>query len=72
VIGLEQFDFVPEDEGSTSDDKHFYLLFIFLGLIGSMFSILQFFSSPLTGAVSDCLGRRPVILMTAVCVSHWF
>ncbi|XP_040526105.1 major facilitator superfamily domain-containing protein 10 isoform X9 [Gallus gallus] len=31
-----------------------------------MFSILQFFSSPLTGAVSDCLGRRPVILMTAM------
>uniref|UniRef100_A0A8V0YU56 Major facilitator superfamily domain containing 10 n=1 Tax=Gallus gallus TaxID=9031 RepID=A0A8V0YU56_CHICK len=39
---------------------------LFGGLIGSMFSILQFFSSPLTGAVSDCLGRRPVILMTAM------
>uniref|UniRef100_A0A8C7E8U9 Major facilitator superfamily domain containing 10 n=1 Tax=Nothoprocta perdicaria TaxID=30464 RepID=A0A8C7E8U9_NOTPE len=37
---------------------------LFGGLIGSIFSILQFFSSPLTGAVSDCLGRRPVILMT--------
>uniref|UniRef100_A0A8D0EM06 Major facilitator superfamily domain-containing protein 10 n=1 Tax=Strix occidentalis caurina TaxID=311401 RepID=A0A8D0EM06_STROC len=37
---------------------------LFGGLIGSVFSILQFFSSPLTGAVSDCLGRRPVILMT--------
>ncbi|XP_021251048.1 major facilitator superfamily domain-containing protein 10 isoform X1 [Numida meleagris] len=39
---------------------------LFGGLIGSMFSILQFFSSPLTGAVSDCLGRRPAILMTAM------
>ncbi|XP_072190092.1 major facilitator superfamily domain-containing protein 10 isoform X2 [Excalfactoria chinensis] len=39
---------------------------LFGGLIGSMFSILQFFSSPLTGALSDCLGRRPVILMTAM------
>ncbi|NWW91807.1 MFS10 protein, partial [Rhynochetos jubatus] len=39
---------------------------LFGGLIGSIFSILQFFSSPLTGAVSDCLGRRPVILMTVV------
>ncbi|KFP41339.1 Major facilitator superfamily domain-containing protein 10, partial [Chlamydotis macqueenii] len=39
---------------------------LFGGLIGSMFSILQFFSSPLTGAVSDCLGRRPVILVTVM------
>nr|XP_009925199.1 PREDICTED: major facilitator superfamily domain-containing protein 10 [Haliaeetus albicilla] len=39
---------------------------LFGGLIGSIFSILQFFSSPLTGAVSDCLGRRPVILMTVM------
>ncbi|NXI45778.1 MFS10 protein, partial [Galbula dea] len=39
---------------------------LFGGLIGSIFSILQFFSSPLTGALSDCLGRRPVILMTVM------
>ncbi|NXP48554.1 MFS10 protein, partial [Heliornis fulica] len=39
---------------------------LFGGLIGSIFSILQFFSSPLTGALSDCLGRRPVMLMTVV------
>ncbi|XP_065516562.1 major facilitator superfamily domain-containing protein 10 isoform X6 [Lathamus discolor] len=39
---------------------------LFGGLIGSIFSILQFFSSPLTGAMSDCLGRRPVILMTVI------
>ncbi|XP_010210833.1 PREDICTED: major facilitator superfamily domain-containing protein 10-like, partial [Tinamus guttatus] len=39
---------------------------LFGGLIGSIFSILQFFSSPLTGAVSDCLGRRPVILVTVM------
>ncbi|XP_068799617.1 major facilitator superfamily domain-containing protein 10 isoform X1 [Struthio camelus] len=39
---------------------------LFGGLVGSVFSILQFFSSPLTGAVSDCLGRRPVILMTVM------
>ncbi|NXG21702.1 MFS10 protein, partial [Grallaria varia] len=39
---------------------------LFGGLIGSMFSILQFFSSPLTGAVSDRLGRRPVILLTVM------
>ncbi|KFP75027.1 PREDICTED: major facilitator superfamily domain-containing protein 10 [Apaloderma vittatum] len=39
---------------------------LFGGLIGSIFSILQFFSSPLTGAMSDCLGRRRVILMAVV------
>ncbi|NXD66425.1 MFS10 protein, partial [Eolophus roseicapillus] len=39
---------------------------LFGGLIGSIFSILQFFSSPLTGAMSDCWGRRPVILMTVI------
>ncbi|XP_074848489.1 major facilitator superfamily domain-containing protein 10 isoform X3 [Carettochelys insculpta] len=39
---------------------------LFGGLIGSIFSILQFFSSPLTGAASDCLGRRPIMLLTVV------
>ncbi|XP_058402597.1 major facilitator superfamily domain-containing protein 10 isoform X2 [Diceros bicornis minor] len=34
------------------------------GLIGSAFSFLQFISAPLTGAVSDCLGRRPVMLLS--------
>ncbi|XP_036709604.1 major facilitator superfamily domain-containing protein 10 isoform X3 [Balaenoptera musculus] len=34
------------------------------GLIGSVFSLLQFLSAPLTGAVSDCLGRRPVLLLS--------
>ncbi|NXP92863.1 MFS10 protein, partial [Passerina amoena] len=39
---------------------------LFGGLIGSIFSLLQFFSSPLTGAVSDHWGRRPVILVTVM------
>ncbi|KAL2305414.1 hypothetical protein Nmel_007400 [Mimus melanotis] len=39
---------------------------LFGGLIGSIFSLLQFFSSPLTGAVSDHWGRRPIILMTVM------
>ncbi|XP_032489563.1 major facilitator superfamily domain-containing protein 10 isoform X5 [Phocoena sinus] len=37
---------------------------LFGGLIGSIFSFLQFLSAPLTGAVSDCLGRRPVMLLS--------
>ncbi|XP_031797577.1 major facilitator superfamily domain-containing protein 10 isoform X1 [Sarcophilus harrisii] len=39
---------------------------LFGGLIGSIFSILQFFSSPLSGAASDSFGRRPVMLLTLV------
>ncbi|CAL8335200.1 major facilitator superfamily domain-containing protein 10 [Gadus morhua] len=37
---------------------------LFGGLIGSLFSLLQFLSSPLTGAASDRLGRRPLLLLT--------
>ncbi|XP_073898836.1 major facilitator superfamily domain-containing protein 10 isoform X6 [Castor canadensis] len=37
---------------------------LFGGLIGSAFSLLQFLSAPLTGAASDCLGRRPVMLLS--------
>ncbi|XP_031541323.2 major facilitator superfamily domain-containing protein 10 isoform X1 [Vicugna pacos] len=37
---------------------------LFGGLIGSVFSVLQFLSAPLSGAVSDCLGRRPVMLLS--------
>ncbi|XP_035308214.1 major facilitator superfamily domain-containing protein 10 isoform X2 [Cricetulus griseus] len=42
------------------------------GLIGSAFSLLQFFSAPLTGAASDCLGRRPVMLLclTGMAISY--
>ncbi|XP_063780470.1 major facilitator superfamily domain-containing protein 10 [Pseudophryne corroboree] len=39
---------------------------LFGGLIGSIFSMLQFVCSPLTGAASDYLGRRRVMMMTAV------
>uniref|UniRef100_A0A8D0L8U1 Major facilitator superfamily domain-containing protein 10 n=1 Tax=Sphenodon punctatus TaxID=8508 RepID=A0A8D0L8U1_SPHPU len=43
-----------------------YNTVLFGGLIGSIFSILQFFSSPLTGAASDCFGRRPIMMLTAI------
>ncbi|CAH2299687.1 major facilitator superfamily domain-containing 10 [Pelobates cultripes] len=39
---------------------------LFGGLIGSLFSLLQFICSPLTGAVSDYMGRRKALLITAV------
>ncbi|XP_047574674.1 major facilitator superfamily domain-containing protein 10 isoform X15 [Lutra lutra] len=37
---------------------------LFGGLIGSVFSFLQFLLAPLTGAISDCLGRRLVMLLS--------
>ncbi|XP_021566909.1 major facilitator superfamily domain-containing protein 10, partial [Carlito syrichta] len=45
---------------------------LFGGLIGSGFSALQFLSAPLTGAFSDCLGRRPMMLLslTGVATSY--
>ncbi|XP_047574659.1 major facilitator superfamily domain-containing protein 10 isoform X2 [Lutra lutra] len=39
---------------------------LFGGLIGSVFSFLQFLLAPLTGAISDCLGRRLVMLLSLV------
>ena len=42
---------------------------LFGGLIGSLFSFLQFVASPMIGGLSDYYGRRPVLLMTAVGIS---
>ncbi|XP_030647719.1 major facilitator superfamily domain-containing protein 10 [Chanos chanos] len=39
---------------------------LFGGLIGSLFSLLQFLSSPIIGAASDKLGRRPLLLLTTI------
>ena len=36
---------------------------LFGGLIGSLFSFLQFLSSPMIGSLSDVYGRRPVLLL---------
>ncbi|XP_059175618.1 major facilitator superfamily domain-containing protein 10-like [Physella acuta] len=37
---------------------------LFGGLIGSLFSMLQFLTSPIIGAVSDVYGRRPMMLLS--------
>lgn len=53
-----------ETLGIPLDKK--YNCVLFGGLIGSLFSLLQFLSSPVTGALSDCHGRRPLLLLTTV------
>ena len=40
------------------------------GVIGSLFSFLQFLSTPIIGAASDVYGRRPLMLLCMVCVSE--
>jgi len=37
---------------------------LFGGVLGSLYSLLQFFASPLWGRISDRIGRRPVLLVT--------
>ncbi|XP_039907076.1 major facilitator superfamily domain-containing protein 10 isoform X1 [Simochromis diagramma] len=39
---------------------------LFGGLIGSLFSLLQFLASPVTGALSDSYGRRPLLMLTTL------
>ncbi len=37
-----------------------------VGLFGTTFALIQFFSAPIQGALSDRYGRRPVILLSCL------
>jgi len=39
---------------------------LFGGVLGSLFSFLQYLTSPVIGAFSDVYGRRPVMILTSV------
>lgn len=39
---------------------------LFGGFLGSMFSFLQFVVSPIVGGLSDCYGRKPIMLVCLV------
>ncbi|XP_072289731.1 major facilitator superfamily domain-containing protein 10 [Eucyclogobius newberryi] len=57
-------DWFRESIGIPLDKK--YNTVLFGGLIGSLFSLLQFLSSPVTGALSDRYGRRPLLMVTTL------
>lgn len=63
-------------ESSGAEDPRFMTAVLFGGILGSLYSILQFIFSPLWGAYSDRVGRRKVLLITifglALSYAAWF
>lgn len=57
-------------------DADFLVVALFGGLLGALYSTLQFLFAPVWGAVSDRIGRRPTLLFTlaGTCASYalWF
>lgn len=51
-------------EQSGAEDPRFMTAVLFGGILGSLYSILQFVCAPLWGAYSDRVGRRRVLLIT--------
>ncbi len=51
-------------EQSGAEDPRLMTAVLFGGILGSLYSILQFVFAPLWGALSDRVGRRPVLLLT--------
>lgn len=63
-------------ELSGASDPDFMTAVLFGGILGSLYSILQFIFAPLWGAYSDRVGRRKVLLITisglALSYITWF
>ena len=51
-------------EGIAGSDHPVAVAALFGGLLGAIFSVLQFIFAPLWGKLSDRIGRRPVLLVT--------
>ncbi|MCZ8239926.1 MAG: MFS transporter [Leptospiraceae bacterium] len=52
-------EFLAEDKGNV------FLIVLFGGILGSIYSILQFIFSPIWGRLSDNIGRKPILLFTS-------
>lgn len=63
-------------ERSGAEDPRLMTAVLFGGILGSLYSILQFICAPLWGAYSDRVGRRKVLLITitgmALSYVAWF
>ena len=44
--------------------RHYGATFFELAILGSIYSLMQFFFSPIWGRLSDQIGRRPILLMS--------
>lgn len=51
-------------EGSGAADPRFMTAVLFGGILGSLYSLLQFLCAPLWGSFSDRVGRKRVLLIT--------
>lgn len=51
-------------ERSGASDPHFMTAVLFGGILGSLYSVLQFICAPLWGSLSDRIGRKPVLMIT--------
>ena len=49
---------------TPGENQAFLVTVLFGGLLGSLYSLLQFIASPVWGRLSDRHGRRPVLLIT--------
>lgn len=63
ILGIARA-FAPEGEKGE-----YYTVVLFGGVLGSIYSLLQFIAAPLWGALSDRVGRRPVLVVTVAGVT---
>lgn len=61
--------FLDKASGADPAQARMYTIVLFGGLLGSLYSVLQFIFAPLWGAYSDRVGRRPVLMFTVVGVA---
>ena len=59
-------------EIAGSPEGEWGVIVLFGGLLGALYSLLQFFFAPVIGRLSDRFGRRPILIMglTGMLISH--